>query len=288
MLHFVIKDANPTILEKGEELVKILNDTVLLISAANGPILNKTIYKKETDKISFQQSESNYEASFQGAMISDKMTSGKFLLSEDGALIMELAFTVNQDKESDVRVKLNCEGEGLVRQELERAFERDFSYDSEQYMKKDLDTSNEKIGDGIASELEDDTEVVESSNADFTFELTELTPELLDDLGRPKILLERFNSIVHDMSRGAVGDFSYNPIGSEVIENGANIQFLDYENEDYIVTFRLGDLDGELEVSFFLEEFDELIFSVHLSSQDHGTIVAKDAFSAQRIERLLS
>lgn len=296
MLHFVIKDAEPTVLSNPEKIIKLFNDMVMLISAANGPALFEDLLKIENDRAILEAQENDFHAKFDGGISDQYIQSGKFRLLEDGALVFEALFTINDETPTDVRVKLNCEGETLVRQELERELERDFSFEAEQYMvgRNELNDETAKVTAGLndkvsESDSNDDVPKVQISSSDDITEvdLNELPFELEEDLYEPQIMLARLNGVVHDIFRGAIGDFSNESIGSETIENGAKIKFMDYTHESFLVTFRHGTLDQAVEVSFFLEEEEELIFSAHFSSDGYGRLSGSDSRLLERIKRSL-
>jgi hypothetical protein len=198
-----------------------------------------------------------------------------------------------------LRVKLNCEGEYLVREELERAFERDFSQEAHDDMNKTLEELR-KPKPNIADEIEDlaidtDEDDFEHNNAtlkdetetnlepvleevedfeEITEELSELTQKVQDAIVDTKMMIALLNNLSHDLTRGATINFSTHELEAKTLENGAKVEILDDESNAYKITFRKGSLEDMTEVSFFLEKEGVLIFSVYFSSEGVGRVTS--------------
>ncbi|MFT5823838.1 MAG: hypothetical protein ACI8ZM_005101 [Crocinitomix sp.] len=302
MLHFVLEDINQTIAKDFALFLKEMNEISVLISVANAPFVSHdALNVDEASGLStFKLSEGDYEVRFKGKSENDAVVSGYFEVFEDQKRLLEISYSIKEDAAIALRAKLNCEGEYLVREELERAFERDFSQEAHEFMKKPLDelrkpkleisdltdlseemSSNiiETPSENNGPELNDETETfVEQdereteSLEEITEELSELTQKVQDAIIDTRHMVALLNNLSHDLTRGATIDFGERELDTKTLENGATVEMLDDESNAYKITFRKGSLDDMTEVSFFLEKEDELIFSVYFSSQGVGRI----------------
>lgn len=303
MLHFVINDADPEKLSKPKSLLKILNDNVLLISTANGPLISHKNLVLNENQLDLSANENGYKAVFKGEGTLDALKSGKFVLYEEDALVFEFSFTINDALPSAIRVKISNEGERLIKQELEREFERDISFEAAQFIAHGDSAANPKLeslksemvtddqlGDEVLSEAQNDADKAEGEATDseeIKLEFEDLPETFTAQLSDAKSILSSHHNLVHDLFRGAVGDFSSSEMGEDTIENGAIIQFVDYSFEEYTVTFRHGSLSDVIEASFFLETDEGVILSTHFSSLGHGYVTAQTETIAQKAKSFL-
>ena len=99
-------------------------------------------------------------------------------------------------------------------------------------------------------------------------------------------MISMLNNLSHDLTRGATIDFGDHKVESKKLENGATVEMVDDESNEYKITFRKGSLDNMSEVSFFLEKGSELIFSVYFSSEGTGRIATTSEQSDLIIKRV--
>jgi hypothetical protein len=304
MLHFVLKDVNPEKIGDFKNFLKEMNDTVVLLTVANGPFVSANdLEDSGTEGFQLSRSENDFDIVFKGEMAENKVAAGEFVLSFKGKKLMVTSYTVQEDAASDMRVQLNVEGEVLARKELETAFKRDFSQEAHEYIKSPLEALRRKLErekpverndqiDSEESEVEANELPAELEPAAIENETTEepvieqvepeneetqelfLTPRTQDLINDPRALIPILSDLCHDMTRGATINFSTYELREEALENGAHIQMLDNDQKDHIITLRIGALNNLTEISYFLETIDNLIFSIYLSSEGKGNVKA--------------
>jgi hypothetical protein len=268
---------------------------------ANAPFVSSDslVVDESAGLSTFKLIEGDYEVRFKGKTESDAVVSGYFEVFEDHKRLLEISYSIRPEASISLRVKLNCEGEYLVREELERAFERDFSQEAHEDMDKSLEELR-KPKPNIADEIEelaiDTDEAPVENNApelivedetytepaidefedleEITEELSELTQKVQDAIVDTHTMIALLNNLSHDLTRGQTINFGEFEFESQTLENGAKVELLDDESNAYKITFRKGSLDNMTEVSFFLEKEGVLIFSVYFSSEGVGRVTS--------------
>jgi len=300
MLHFVLEDIEPTKAKSFENFLAEMNDIAVLASMANAPFIAADLLEEpEPGVFGFTRSENDFEASFKGKMENNQAVNGYFTLREDGRRIIEVSYSIADGKPIDLRAKFNCEGESMMRSELERAFERDFSFEAHEYMKQPLEEEKPVIEEEVDEvELKEDhlegtkpeqhEEPVDEQELEdeVSEEIKHLSQKVLDAMDEVDEIIHKLNDLFHDITRGATGNFGNKQLNEETLENGAIVQMIDDETNGYKVTFRKGVLGNMSEVSFFLEQGDELIFSIYLSSAGNGQITAQGTKGERTIKRV--
>ncbi|NOQ75596.1 MAG: hypothetical protein GQ574_26535 [Crocinitomix sp.] len=306
MLHFVLADIDPTKAHSFELFLKEMNEIALLITVAGAPFVSHEalILDEVTGLSTFKVVEGDYEVRFKGQTVNGTIASGYFEVFEDQKRLLEISYSIKPNSAIALRAKLNCEGEYMVREELERAFERDFSQEAHEYMKKPLEElrkpklevpdAKELLEELRPSEIESPSENVAPSSNDeaetlaeedveqnveedleeITEELSELTEKVQGAIIDTQYMIAMLNNLSHDLTRGATINFGERKCETKTLENGAMVEMLDDDSNDYKITFRKGSLDEMTEVSFFLERDDVLIFSVYFSSEGVGRIAS--------------
>lgn len=306
MLHFVLEDINPTIAKDFALFLKEMNDITVLITVASGPfVTSDSVVVEEGSNLSrFKLSEGGYETKFKGKTENGAVVSGYFEVFEDQKRLLEVSYSIKPKAAISLRAKLNCEGEYLVREELERGFERDFSQEAHDHMKTplhELRKPKQDILDEVdALPIEDTETPIENNEAlindetevyvepavddledleEITEELSELTQKVQDAIIDTRSMIALLNNLSHDLTRGATINFSEYRLETKMLENGAKVEMLDDESKEYKITFRKGSIDEMTEVSFFLEKDGLLIFNVYFSSEGVGRITATSSQS---------
>ena len=155
--------------------------------------------------------------------------------------------------------------------EEKEAKEKEHMFEENEALIHDLSDKKDKTE--VKKEI---PEVKEPQNKEeISLELDQLSEKILAGIKDADQIISILNDITHDLTRGAGGDFTAQPINEQVLENGATVQMIDMENNGYRITYRKGILDQDAEVSFFLERENQLIFSVYLSSEGYGKISAE-------------
>jgi hypothetical protein len=191
-------------------------------------------------------------------------------------------------------VHLDCDSELVIKKELETMFQKIIFFESEQFIENDettlgvvadASTADGEVVSGEADLSEDlpvELPVTEDSKHSITILVDNLAPHLLNSIDETDVILNVLDGICHDITRGDAGKFGALPTQVETLENGAKVEFLDFLNHEYKVTFRKGILQGEIEVSFFLEKNTQLIFSLYLAS-DGTCQVTANGTDAERV-----
>lgn len=301
MLHFVLADIDPTKASNFELFLKEMNEIAMLISVAGAPHVTHEALKinEETGLGLLALSEGDFEVKFKGKWQDGTVVSGYFELYEDQKRLLEISYSIRQGAAIALRTKLNCEGEYLVREELERAFERDFSQEAHVMMDTPLEELQKPKGETPELSIEENASIETEESSGFetlieqndplisqageaiveeedleeiTEELTELTQKIQDAIKDTKYMIGMLNNLSHDLTRGATVNFGEFKTDTKTLENGAIVEIIDDESNDYRITFRKGSFDEMVEVSFFLEKGEELIFSVYFSTEGVGKI----------------
>ena len=302
MMHFVLEDIDPVKAKNFALFLKEMNEISLLITVAGAPFVSDSalVVDEEKGASLLELEEDIYEVKFKGQSNNGEVTSGYFEVYEDKKRLLEISYSIKQGAAIALRAKLNCEGESLVREELERAFERDFSQEAHDYMETPLEEIRKPklqisdLLDSVEDEAQPSLEEIlgesnkpnvvgnpepiieqleeEDSMEEITEELAELTQRVQEAIIDTRYMISMLNSLSHDITRGATINIEELELGSEKLENGALVEMLDDESNDYKITFRRGSLEDMVEVSFFLEKDDVLIFSVYFSSDGVGRI----------------
>lgn len=140
MQHFVLKDINPEKVNSFDAFLKEMNDITVLITTAGGPHVSaKYLSELAEGKTAFELNENTFTARFKGTVVNNNVSSGYFELIDDGVRILEASYTISDVLPIALRVKLNCEGESLARNEFQTVFQRDFSHEAHADMKKSLE-----------------------------------------------------------------------------------------------------------------------------------------------------
>ena len=285
MKHFVLHDINPDKVNNLDIFLDEMNDISILITVANVPHISADQLEFDEGRrtASFKLVDDEYTATFVAKLDSEKVRSGHFEVFEGGRRLIDVSYTISDDKPIDLRAKLNCEGENLAKSEFERSFERDFSHESYQLMQAPLSGTELREKSSVArgsAELiaEYEQGLVESNDTTEGGEVTEdlevVSDKVMSAIKEVKNIVHSLNNLCHDLTRGGTADFSTSIINSEILENGAIVEMIDEHTNGYKITFRKGTLDEMSEVSFFLEKEDELIFSVYISSVGNGKIAS--------------
>lgn len=309
MLDFVLKDVNPQKVTQFANFLAEMNDLTVLLTVAKGPYIAFKLAEQGENGFSLNLTENGYSAKFKGAGSADNAQDGRFELWHETQKIAEAYYAVREGEAVNMRVVLNVSGEAIAKKELTRAFQRDFSQSAHNLMKSPLQALKERIAE---EKVEDESEAIvkeeveESKEAEFqgkadapvvpesgsqskvenpskpifeegeiTEEL-ELTPRAREFFADTRALLLVLNNICHDLTRGASTNFSDFPLVAEKLENGAEVEMLDDENNEYKVTFRRGSLNDLTEISFFLEKDGILVFSLYLSSAGAASITTQN------------
>lgn len=309
MLDFVLKDVNPQKVTQFANFLAEMNDLTVLLTVAQGPYIAFKLAEQGANGFSLNLTENGYGAHFKGTGSADNGKDGRFELQHETKKIAEVYFSVREGEAINMRVVLNASGEAIAKKELTRAFQRDFSQSAHNLMKSPLQMLKDKIAEEkvetelntaikeqvIASkepefQVESDAPVAPESDlqttaenaSKTTYEEGEITEELEltarahEFFGDTRALLHSLNSVCHDLTRGATVNFSDFPLVTEKLENGAEVEMLDDENNEYKVTFRRGSLDDLTEISFFLEKNGTLVFSLYLSSAGTASITMQN------------
>ena len=294
MKNFVVKDIEPSKAESARAFLKEMNDFVLLISHVKGPHIAEQYLTDSEGTLSLEREENGYEATFSGHHENEKMQTANFQLSENGTKLFEARYTVGAIPPYDMFVMLNCSNGHLVKAELELAFKRDFSHESEQLMKTDLPTgqsTSQPVKKAVEQkevekEVPADKSSVPDQEADtVTEEIEALSEKVMQSIDEVQEIIGRLNALCHDLTRGGSGNFSTATLSEEILENGATVLLFDKENDGYKVTFRKGMLDEQAEIAFFLEHETKLVFSIYISSSGVGRISASKQFTIKQVRK---
>ena len=308
MLHFVLKDINPTKANSYSLFLKEMNEIAMLITVAGAPyVTHESIRVDENSgQNSFELSEGVFEVKFKGQLQDGQVVSAYFEVFEERKRLLEISYSIKEGSAIALRAKLNCEGEYLVREELERVFERDFSHEAHEYIDQPLEelrkpksiadellassielppsfeeelSENNETGDAEETQEEAIEEEVKNDLEEVTEELSELSQKVQDALLEANRMIAILNDLSHDVTRGATVNFGEPKLKTELLDNGALVEMFDDETSPYKITFRRGSLDNMVEVSFFLEQDGVLIFSVYFSSEGIGRIASSSVQS---------
>jgi gas vesicle protein len=306
MKHFVLNDIDPVKAKNVELFLKEMNDLAMLLSVAEAPSFNEREVTFSEDKTTgeFKKSQGDFEVSFKATFQNGEIIKSQFDLLEDGKNIAAVHHSVQPDRPIDLRVKLNCEGEGLARNELEDNFERDFSHEAHNLMGKSLEELQTKSVEKMDKTKEEDSsdqihphtdekvvqdnssETMHEPKKELTEEIQKLSERVQKSIRETQQLVQDLSDLCYDLTRGQTAIFTAENLQEEVLENGAKIEYLDVQNDFYQITFRKGSLDDTTEVSFFLEENGDLIFSVYFSSTGNGKITIGDSSNERILNRL--
>ncbi len=318
MKNIVLKDVNPDKVLSLSAFLKEMNDFTVLVTNANGPIISEVYVttNEQTGIAQFKLTEEEYTATLEAKVDGDEPSRVNFMILEGTKCLFQAKYTVRETPYYALQVILNCDAENLVKDELIKCFQRDFSAEAHADMKKTLDelrplkpeekvkkvetddalfaenealiksfTAEPQQRENVTVEAEKDT-TADTTAADnktsveedeVAIELENLSEQLLGAIEETDKIIDALNAISHDLTRGGSINFSQQPLLEQQLENGATIYAIDLENDEYRITFRKGVVEEAAEISFFLERQEELIFSVYLSSDGYGKIAAQGA-----------
>jgi len=290
MLHYVLKDVNPDKVSNFDHFLKEINAIMFMLTLGKAPAVNGKLLTEQGEQ-TFNVVDGDYRVVFQGEKLNQKVINANFNLFQGKISILEIAYSIAENRPIDMRIKLNAPGEKLAQSELERAFKRDFSFKSIAFMQSDSNSTESIQENSPSDEGEKQTETLESAqfldheihtakeikneiNPEIEEEINVLSSKVMHAIVEVNEMILLLHNLSYDFTRGSSPDLTTLELNEETLENGALVQLIDAEENNYRVTFRKGSLDNMSEVSFFLEKDANLIFSVYFSSQGNGKIVA--------------
>jgi hypothetical protein len=309
MLKFTIHDIAPEKVADYKVILKELNELCFLITLGETPQLSEGLLTTE-DKKSYviNLEEGDYQMHFQGSSANLLISSYRFVLIKLDRKLVEVSCDIDRNNPIALHVVLNSDGEALIKKELERTFQRDFSHQTHQEMLNPLNseqeinptitqqtTENETTPSTVESEknepLENQSAPVQEEKPRYASSLTEEiipTSQFLNQLLRNKFeILNRVHFLCHELSRGKTGDLREGIIENQTLENGAVIYYYDVERQGYFAAFRLGELPDKTEFSFFLEHEDQLVFSLYFMTDLSGKMGTTNQNPALIFKRIL-
>lgn len=167
--------------------------------------------------------------------------------------------------------------------------------EEEQLDETHMFSENEELIDELATKQSEhvvvDEDLTEEEDVkeeeEISLALTQLSEKIMHAIQDADQIIGMLNDISHDLTRGGSENFAEEKVREQTLENGATVQMIDIEGEEYRITYRKGMLDADAEISFFLERGDQLIFSVYLSSDGHGKISARGENIIQHVKARL-
>lgn len=268
-MNFLIEDCNREKLSQLSTFIKEMNGLMSLVSHADGPAFSEKDVVFDHEKVCFEKQENEYSANFNGSIQNNKIVKASFKIRFKERFLAVLNYSINDNLPVVMQVELNGDGELIIKKELERSFERSIFFESEQFIdgKDDLEDSVEKFSTVLEEEpIKAEEFQAKEEKESMTILVTHLSERVLHAINEAELILNEFDAICHDLTRGRVGEFKSKPTETETLENGATVEFVDYFNNDYKVIFRKGMLESNVEISFFLEVEHQLIFSVYIAN----------------------
>lgn len=308
MLNFTIHDISPFKVANLEVIFKELNELCFLITLGETPQLSKDLLRSEDQEIfQIDLKHADYEILFQSNSRDEAVRSFTFVLLKLGIKLAEVACLIDENLPIALNVQLNSEGEAMIKKELERTFRRDFSHQTYQEMPHPLhldeeihptikqETTENKTSLPVETQKYEPIETQSSTNEDekprYAAPLIEEiipTTTFLNQLLRNKVeILNRIHILCHEITRGKTGDLREGIMANQTLENGAVIYFYDVEREGYLAAFRLGELPEKSEFSFFLEQENQLVFSLYFITDLSGKMGTTNQNSTLIFKRIL-
>ena len=309
MLNFTIHDISPVKVANYEAILKELNELCFLITLGETPLLSKDLLRSE-DQETFQidLKLADYQLIFQAKSKDEVVSSFTFVLLKLGLKLAEVGCLIDENLPIALNIQLNSTSEALIKKELDRAFQRDFSHQTYQEMAHPLHLE-EEIHPTIKEETTDNktstlpvepqkNEPIEPQSVPKIEEkpryatplIEEIIPttQFLNQLLRNKFeILNRIHFLCHEITRGKTGDLREGIIENQTLENGAVIYYYDVEREGYFAAFRLGELPDKSEFSFFLEQENQLVFSLYFMTDLSGKMGTSNQNSTVIFKRIL-
>lgn len=290
MLHYVVKDVNPNKVNHFDPFLKEINAIMFMLTLGKAPAVDGKLLTEQGVQ-TFNVVDGDYSAVFEGEKINQKVLNANFNLFQGKMSILEIAYSITENQPIDMRIKLNAPGEKLAQSELERAFKNDFSFQSLSFMRSDANRTEVKQENSPSDDIETQTETFESAQfldreihtakeakSEIKLEIEEeiavLSTKVMNAIIEVNQMILLLNNLSYDFTRGSTPDLNKLELKEETLENGAIVQLIDADENNYSITFRKGSLDNMSEVSFFLEKDTNLIFSVYFSSMGYGKIAA--------------
>ena len=305
MLDVIIRDIDR---EKAGNIalyLKEMNDLVFLVTIGKGPFISSAIVTTKSESTQKGEvSENDFKAKFSGQMNGEWIQSAHFELFAGSNCIISITHSITDDAPIMMRVLINSDGEIMARKELEKGFKRAVSHQANQWMRdpKELMIENSDhldIEEEVAIDSQEfnhnqssdvqsgaDENVSKVTQNEISLDIHDLSQRIRTSIIEVHDMINLLNEMTYDFTRGAAPNFSGKKLEEQELENGAKVELIDAEENGYTITFRKGSLEDISEVSFFLEQKGELIFSIYFSSLGNGKITTNGRNAEQLLSRI--